>query len=86
MGFRTLAIERRSSEVWQILATVKGDFSKFGDLLEKTQKKLQEASNHIETAATKSRVISRRLDKVQGLPQPEGQEPLALIHSGISED
>jgi DNA recombination protein RmuC len=86
MGFRTLAIEKRSSEVWQILATVKGDFSKFGDLLEKTQKKLQEASNHIETAATKSRVISRRLDKVQGLPQPEGQEPLALINSGVSED
>jgi DNA recombination protein RmuC len=86
MGFRTMAIEKRSSEVWQILASVKGDFSKFGDLLEKTQKKLQEASNHIETAATKSRVISRRLDKVQGLPQPEGQEPLELIHTGISED
>lgn len=71
MGFRTLAIEKRSSEVWQILAAIKGDFGKFGELLEKTQKKLQEASNTIESAATKSRTISRRLDKVQDLPEPD---------------
>jgi DNA recombination protein RmuC len=79
MGFRTLAIEKRSSEVWQVLAAVKGDFSKFGDILEKTQKKLQEASNNIETAATKSRVIARRLDKVQDLPETPEPEPLALV-------
>ena len=69
MGFRTLAIEKRSSEVWQILSSVKSEFGKFGDLLDKTQKKLQEASNTIEGAASKSRVIERKLDKVADLPQ-----------------
>jgi DNA recombination protein RmuC len=69
MGFRTLAIERRSSEVWQLLSAVKTEFVKFGDILDKTQKKLQEASNTIETAAQKSRTISRRLDKVETLPE-----------------
>jgi DNA recombination protein RmuC len=87
MGFRTLAIEKRSSEVWQVLAAVKGDFSKFGDILEKTQKKLQEASNNIETAATKSRVIARRLDKVQDLPEgTPAQEPLALVGEAFSSE
>jgi len=78
MGFRTLAIEKRSSEVWHILAAVKADFGKFGDLLEKTQKKLQEASNNIETAATKSRVVARKLDKVQDLPVGEKRQSLVL--------
>lgn len=68
MGFRTLAIEKRSSEVWQILGSVKSEFGKFGDLLDKTHKKLQEASNTIESAASKSRTIERKLDKVQDLP------------------
>jgi DNA recombination protein RmuC len=68
MGFRTLAIEKRSSEVWQTLASVKGEFGKFGDLLEKTQKKLQEAGNNIELAASKSRTISRKLERVESLP------------------
>jgi DNA recombination protein RmuC len=83
MGFRTLAIEKRSSEVWQILAAVKGDFGKFSDLLEKTQKKLQEAGSNIEMAATKSRVITRRLDKVQDLPQVSAPEPLALANASL---
>jgi DNA recombination protein RmuC len=68
MGFRTLAIERRSSEVWQILSAVKSEFGKFGDLLEKTQKKLSEASTTIESATSKSRMIERKLDKVGDLP------------------
>jgi DNA recombination protein RmuC len=54
MGFRTLAIEKRSSEVWVLLGAVKTEFGKFGDILDKTQKKLQEASNTIEDAARKS--------------------------------
>lgn len=82
MGFRTLAIEKRSSEVWQILAAVKSDFGKFGDLLDKTQKKLQEASNNIESAATKTRVIARRLDKVQDLPDAKSSQPL-LLSEGV---
>jgi DNA recombination protein RmuC len=71
MGFRTLAIERRSSEVWSLLAAVKAEFGKFGDVLDKTQKKLQEASNTIESAATRSRQIERKLRQVQELPPAE---------------
>jgi DNA recombination protein RmuC len=68
MGFRTLAIERRSSEVWALLGAVKTEFGRFGDLLDKTQKKLLEASGTIESAAKKSRTIERKLRDVQALP------------------
>lgn len=68
MGFKTLAIEKRSSEVWEVLGAVKKEFISFGDILDRTQKKLQEASNTIETASRKSRTIERRLGKVQELP------------------
>ena len=61
MGFRTLAVEQRSSEVWNVLAGVKSEFGKFGDLLEKTKKKIQETGNVIDSAATKSRTIERKL-------------------------
>ncbi|MBP7072704.1 MAG: DNA recombination protein RmuC [Clostridia bacterium] len=67
MGFRTLAIEKRSSEVWSLLGAVKTEFGKFGDILDKTRKKLQEASNTIEDAARKSRSIGRKLKNVQEL-------------------
>ena len=78
MGFRTLAIEKRSSEVWRILAAVKTEFGKFGEVLEKTQKKLQEASNVIDGAGRRSRAIERRLRQVEQLPQSEMQAVLAL--------
>jgi DNA recombination protein RmuC len=71
MGFRTLAIEKRSSEVWTVLSAVKTEFGKFGDILDKTQKKLQEASNTIEDASRKSRTIEKRLKGVQALPPAE---------------
>ncbi len=71
MGFRTLAIERRSSEVWALLGAVKTEFGRFGDLLEKTQKKLQEASNTIDDASRRSRAIERKLRDVQQLPAPD---------------
>jgi len=71
MGFKTLAIEQRSSEVWQILAAVKSEFGKFGDLLDKTHKKLQEAGNTIENASRKTRTIERKLRNVQELPEAE---------------
>ncbi|MFQ5586529.1 MAG: DNA recombination protein RmuC [Thermodesulfobacteriota bacterium] len=74
MGFRTLAIEKRSSEVWTLLGTVKTEFGKFGDILDKTQKKLQEASNTIEDAARKSRTIERKLKDVQELPSLEADK------------
>jgi DNA recombination protein RmuC len=68
MGFRTLAIEKRSSEVWKLLGAVKNHFNKFGDLLEKTRKKLDEAGKSIDDATKKSRYIEGRLSKVQELP------------------
>lgn len=68
MGFRTLAIEKRSSEVWELLSAVKTDFGTFGTVLDKTKKKLQEATNVIDAASTRSRAIERRLRNVQTLP------------------
>ncbi|KGK82396.1 recombinase RmuC [Desulfosporosinus sp. HMP52] len=73
MGFKTLAIEKRSSEVWNLLSAVKTEFGKFVDILEKTQKKLQEASNTIDTATRKSRTIARKLKDVQTLPAGEAE-------------
>ena len=71
MGFRTLAIEKRSSEVWELLGAVKTEFGNFGAILEKTQKKLKEASNVIEQAGVRSRAIERKLRDVQELPKED---------------
>jgi DNA recombination protein RmuC len=71
MGFKTLAIEKRSSEVWELLGAVKIEFGNFGGILEKTQKKLLEASNVIERASIRSRAIERKLRDVQELPKEE---------------
>ncbi len=68
MGFRTLAIEKRSSEVWELLGMVKTEFGRFGEVLAKTKKKLQEASNTIGIAEVRSRAIERKLKKVQEIP------------------
>jgi len=68
MGFRTLAIEKRSAEVWNLLGAVRTEFSKFGIILDKTRKKLVEAGNHIDLAATRTRVIERKLRDVQDVP------------------
>jgi DNA recombination protein RmuC len=73
MGFRTLAIEKRTSEVWTLLGAVKTEFGKFGDILDKTQKKLLEASNTIDDASKRTRVIERKLKDVQALPNPDEQ-------------
>jgi len=67
MGFRTLAIEKRSTQVWKILIEVKSEFSKFGEILDKTQKKLQEAAKEIDQAGSKSRTIERRLSNVESI-------------------
>ncbi|MEQ8175560.1 MAG: DNA recombination protein RmuC [Syntrophomonadaceae bacterium] len=71
VGFRTLAIQKRSSEVWAVLGAVKTEFGKFGAVLEKTQKKLQEASHTIDEAARRSRAMERRLRTVEALPETE---------------
>jgi len=78
MGFRTLAIERRSSEVWELLGAVKTQFSKFGDLLDKTQKKLDQASKSIEEASKKSRFIEKKLVDVQNLPDSKAESLLEV--------
>ncbi|MEJ2283933.1 MAG: DNA recombination protein RmuC [Desulfobacterales bacterium] len=68
MGFRTLAIEKHSSEVWELLGVVKTEFGKFGDVLAKTKKKLKEASNTIGQAEVRTRVIERKLRNVEQVP------------------
>jgi len=72
MGFRTLAIQQRSSEVWKVLAAVKSEFGKFGDVLTKVKKKLEEASNQIEESQRRTRVIDRKLREVEVLPSQNG--------------
>ena len=74
MGFRTLAIQQRSSEVWKKLAEVKTEFGKYGDVLAKVQKKLQEATNTIDTAAVRTRAIKGSCGTWRNsrLPMPKG--------------
>lgn len=77
MGFRTLAIQQRSGEVWRILGAVKMEFSKFGDLISKAQKKISEAHHDLdELVGTRTRVIQRKLREVEELPENEGKKML----------
>lgn len=82
MGFRTLAIEKRSSEVWQVLAAVKTEFVKFGDVFERLQKKLNEADKVIEDAGIRTRKMSRALKHVETIPELEAQ---TLLSDGEAE-
>ena len=72
MGFRTLAIQKRSSEVWQVLGGVKAEFSKFGEVLANTKRQLQTVANSIELAETRTRQIERKLKDVEALPEAAG--------------
>ena len=77
MGFRTLAIQKRSSEVWQILGAIKTEFGKFGHLIEKTQKKLSEANSELDKlVGARTRVIQRKLKDIQELPEAESNKLL----------
>jgi DNA recombination protein RmuC len=78
MGFRTLALEKRSSEVWQVLGAVKTEFGKFGEVLEKTKKKLAEAHNSIESAEVRTRAMTRKLKSVEALPGEQAQQLLPM--------
>ncbi len=78
MGFRTLALEKRSSEVWAVLGAVKTEFGKFGDVLAKTKKKLDEASNTIGDAEVRTRQMARKLKGVESLPEGQTQQLLQL--------
>jgi DNA recombination protein RmuC len=76
MGFRTLAIEKRSSEVWQVLGAVKTEFGKFGDVLAKTKSQLETVARSIEAAERRTRVMSSKLREVEALP---GDQMEALL-------
>lgn len=78
MGFRTLAIEQRSAEVWAVLGAVKTEFGKFGEALAHTKKKLDEASNSISKAETRTRQLSRKLKEVEALPVAEAEQLIGL--------
>jgi len=79
MGFRTVAIEKRSAEVWQILGAVKSQFGKFGDLLAATKKKLEESAHKIGDAETTSRQIERKLKDVESLPESDSVKLIGKI-------
>ena len=91
MGFRTLAIEKRSSEVWEVLAAVKTEFGKFGDVLAKVKKQLATASNTIDSTEVRTRAMERKLKSVEQLPQDDaskvlGFEAEVLLEENSSED
>jgi DNA recombination protein RmuC len=78
MGFRTLAIEKRSSEVWKILAAVKTEFGKFGEVLHKVKRQLETASNTIDLTEVRTRAMERKLKEVEQLPATEAEKLLGL--------
>jgi DNA recombination protein RmuC len=86
MGFRTLAIEKRSSEVWQLLGAVKNEFGKFGTVLEATRRKLELAASEIDKAGVRSRAIEKKLRDVQELPSSQSQDILQLPAFGEGDD
>lgn len=85
MGFRTLAIEQRTAEVWEVLGAVKTEFSRFGESLAHTRKKLEEASNSIGRAETRTRVLSRKLKDVEALPAAESTRVLGTVSALLPE-
>lgn len=86
MGFRTLAIERRSSEVWAVLGAVKTEFGRFGEVLEATRRKLEQASRSIESAGVRTRQIERKLKDVEALPVDEAQRRLGDLEEVADAD
>jgi DNA recombination protein RmuC len=95
MGFRTLAIQKRSSEVWELLGTVKAEFGKYAEVLAKVKKKLNEAQNTIDKAETRTRVIQRKLRNVETLDGPvlidagepaESEDDESLMLVGIADN
>mgnify|MGYP003492722753 FL=1 len=86
MGFRTLAIEQRSAEVWAVLGAVKTEFGKFGEALAHTKKKLDEASNSIGKAETRTRQLSRKLRDVEALPASESEQSIGVAEFDGEDD
>jgi DNA recombination protein RmuC len=85
MGFRSLAVEKRTSEIWDLLGAVRTEFGKFGDVLQKTKEKLDSASKEIDKAGTRSRAIERKLRDVQTLPEGKAKKLLSDIDINYEE-
>jgi DNA recombination protein RmuC len=86
MGFRTLAIERRSSEVWKVLGAAKTEFERFGEILDRVHKQLETATRTIDSVSVRTRAIKRCLLEVQQLPSEEAPELLALDEPGEQDE
>jgi DNA recombination protein RmuC len=86
MGFRTLAIQQRSSEVWKVLSAVKNEFEKFGGVLDRVHKKLEEAQKVVEDAGVRRRAVDRKLRSVEVLPEAEAATLLELAPTALIED
>jgi DNA recombination protein RmuC len=84
MGFRSLAVEKRTSEIWELLGAIRTEFGKFGEVLQKTKEKLEAASKEIDKAGTRSRAIERKLRSVQTLPTAAAQK--LLEEPGLDEE
>jgi DNA recombination protein RmuC len=84
MGFRTLALERRSSEVWQVLGAVKTEFAKFGDVLTRVKNQTQTVLNTLEAAQTRTRALDRKLRDVEALPSAQAQALLPDLEEGAA--
>lgn len=85
MGFRTLAIQKETSKVWDLLGAIKTEFGKFGTVLQKTKEKLQSATSEIEKAETRSRQIERKLTKIDALPDADASKKMLEIEADDSE-
>ena len=86
MGFRTLALEKRSSEVWQVLGAVKTEFGKFGDVLAKVKAQTETVLKTLDSAQTRSRAMGRALKTVEALPETQAQSLIALDRDFDSND
>jgi DNA recombination protein RmuC len=86
MGFKTLAIEKQSSEVWRVLAAVKEEFGKFGDVLSRVKKKIDEASNQIELTEQRTRAINRKLRNVESLPAEQAPQIISAASLGLPDE
>jgi DNA recombination protein RmuC len=86
MGFRTLALEQRSAEVWEVLGAVKTEFAKFGEVLARTKRKLDEASSTIDLAQTRTNAMARKLKSVEGLSESRTEALLPGLQAEITDD
>jgi DNA recombination protein RmuC len=86
VGFKTLAIQKKSSEVWKVLAEIKKQFALFGAVLDKTRKKIDDVGKELDNASHRSRQIEKKLRKVEELPSPESPQYQELVLEPEEED